>query len=65
MKEINKVLKMVKKKMNIIELFAKSRRKIGGLHRIPMLIYGRQQVDVERKGVWRLRKMYASCKGGS
>jgi hypothetical protein len=51
--------------MNIIELFAKSRRKSGGLHRIPMLIYGRQQVDVERKGVWRLRKMYASCKGGS
>jgi hypothetical protein len=54
-----------KKKMNIIELFAKNRRKSGGLHRIPMLIYGRQQVDVERKGVWRLRKMYASCKGGS
>ena len=42
MKEINKVLKVVKKKMNIIELFAKSRRKSGGLHRIPMLIYGRQ-----------------------
>ena len=37
--------------MNIIELFAKSRRKSGGIHRIPMLIYGRQQVDGERRRV--------------
>ena len=54
-----------KKIMNIIELFAKSRRKSGELQGIPILVYGRQQVDVERKGVGRLRKMYASCKGGS
>ena len=52
-------------KMNVIELFAKSRRKSGELQGIPILVYGRQQVDVERKGVGRLRKMYASCKGGS
>ena len=51
--------------MNVIELFAKSRRKSGELQGIPILVYGRQQVDVERKGVGRLRKMYASCKGGS
>jgi hypothetical protein len=38
------------KKMNIIELFAKSRRKSGGLHRIPMLVYGRQQVDGSGEG---------------
>ena len=46
------MLRMVGKKiMNIIELFAKSRRKSGGIHRIPMLIYGRQQVDGERRRV--------------
>ena len=37
--------------MNVIELFAKSRRKSGELQGIPILVYGRQQVDVERK-VW-------------
>jgi hypothetical protein len=36
--------------MNIIELFTKSRRKSGELQGIPILVYGRQKVDVERKG---------------
>ena len=49
--------------MNIAVLFA-IQWKSYELHRFPVLIYGRQKVMGSGKGVWRLRKMYASCKEG-